>query len=53
MTTGIWKQEPNIFNAVPRSVHLEIDVRDTEGDRRDQVIQQIFDVRMLLSPLPF
>ncbi len=47
VTTGIWKQEPNIFNAVPRKVHLEIDVRDTEGDRRDTVIQQIFDVGLI------
>ena len=42
-TVGLWKQEPNIYNAIPRHVQLDIDIRDTEDARRDAVIKTAFD----------
>ena len=38
-TVGLWDQQPNIYNAVPRSVRLDIDIRDSDGARRDGVVQ--------------
>jgi hypothetical protein len=42
-TVGLWEQKPNIYNAVPRSVRLDIDIRDSDGDRRDGVIKTAID----------
>ncbi|GAQ80848.1 ureidoglycolate amidohydrolase [Klebsormidium nitens] len=42
-TVGLWDQSPNIYNAIPRKVQLDIDIRDTVGERRDSVIQTAFD----------
>jgi hypothetical protein len=42
-TVGLWEQSPNIYNAIPRSVRLDIDIRDTVGERRDSVIKTAFD----------
>lgn len=40
-TTGKFDIGPNTMNSVPRHAHLEIDVRDIDGDRRDTVVQSI------------
>ena len=42
-TVGLWEQTPNIYNAIPRKVRLDIDIRDTSGERRDAVLQAAFD----------
>jgi len=39
-TVGLWDQQPNIYNAVPRSVLLDIDIRDSDKSRRDEVISK-------------
>ncbi len=40
-TTGFCQVHPNAVNSIPSRVKLEIDVRDVEQSRRDQVIRQI------------
>ena len=40
---GLWDQQPNIYNAVPRSVLLDIDIRDSDKARRDGVIKATLD----------
>eukprot|EP00193_Tetraselmis_chui_P016322 CAMPEP_0177776746 /NCGR_PEP_ID=MMETSP0491_2-20121128/14890_1 /TAXON_ID=63592 /ORGANISM="Tetraselmis chuii, Strain PLY429" /LENGTH=428 /DNA_ID=CAMNT_0019295583 /DNA_START=282 /DNA_END=1568 /DNA_ORIENTATION=+ len=40
-TTGLFKIYPGAVNSVPRDAHLEIDVRDIDLERRDQVVQEI------------
>ncbi|MBO1436856.1 M20 family metallo-hydrolase [Meiothermus sp. CFH 77666] len=40
-TTGFCEVYPNAVNSVPSRVKLEIDVRDVEQSRRDQVIRNI------------
>lgn len=40
-TTGLVQLEPNAVNSVPREALLEIDVRDTDGARRDRVLKEI------------
>ncbi|WP_027881169.1 M20 family metallo-hydrolase [Meiothermus rufus] len=40
-TTGFCQVYPNAVNSIPSQVKLEIDVRDVEQSRRDQVIRQI------------
>lgn len=42
-TVGHWKQDPNVYNAIPRHVLLDIDIRDTDDSRRDAVISATFD----------
>ncbi|CAL8460875.1 g406 [Coccomyxa elongata] len=42
-TVGLWDQQPNIYNAVPRSVLLDIDIRDSDKARRDGVIKATLD----------
>ena len=42
-TVGLWKQEPNIYNAIPRRVQLDIDIRDTDNVRRDTILKTTFD----------
>lgn len=42
-TVGLWKQEPNIYNSIPRHVQLDIDIRDTDNARRDAVLKTAFD----------
>jgi ureidoglycolate amidohydrolase len=37
-TVGRWVIEPNAINSVPSQAKLEIDVRDIEEDRRDEVV---------------
>ena len=37
---GLWDQQPNIYNAVPRSVRLDVDIRDSDKARRDSVIER-------------
>ena len=41
-TVGLWRQEPNIYNAIPRRVQLDIDIRDTDDARRDAVLGTAF-----------
>jgi metal-dependent amidase/aminoacylase/carboxypeptidase family protein len=41
-TVGLWRQEPNVYNAIPRRVQLDIDVRDTDDARRDAVLSTAF-----------
>ncbi|MCS7067170.1 MAG: M20 family metallo-hydrolase [Meiothermus sp.] len=40
-TTGFCEVYPNAVNSVPSRVKLEIDVRDVEQSRRDQIIRNI------------
>jgi N-carbamoyl-L-amino-acid hydrolase len=40
-TTGFCEVYPNAVNSVPSRVKLEIDVRDVEQSRRDQVIRSV------------
>lgn len=35
---GLWDQQPNIYNAVARSVRLDIDIRDSVQARRDSLV---------------
>ena len=41
-TVGLWRQEPNVYNAIPRRVQLDIDIRDTDDARRDAVLSTAF-----------
>lgn len=40
-TTGFCEVYPNAVNSVPSRVRLEIDIRDVEQSRRDQVIRNV------------
>lgn len=40
-TAGLVTLHPGAINSVPRRAHLEIDVRDIDGGRRDAVVQKI------------
>ncbi len=40
-TTGTCQIFPGAVNSIPSRVALEIDIRDTDGDRRDGVLQSI------------
>ena len=42
-TVGLWDQQPNIYNAVPRSVRIDVDIRDHDAARRDGVIAAALD----------
>ncbi len=39
-TFGLWNIKPNFYNAVPTSVRVDIDIRDSDKDRRDRIITQ-------------
>ncbi len=39
-TFGLWNITPNFYNAVPRSVRVDIDIRDSDKERRDSIITQ-------------
>lgn len=39
-TFGLWNIKPNFYNAVPRSVQVDIDIRDSDKDRRDSIVTQ-------------
>ena len=45
-TTGTWHIHPNVFNAVPRGASVLFDIRDTDYDRRQRVIDAALDVRL-------
>jgi len=40
-TTGFCEVHPNAVNSIPSRVRLEVDVRDVEQSRRDQVIRSV------------
>lgn len=40
-TTGVFQVHPGAVNSIPRRADLEIDVRDTDGARRDRVVAEI------------
>lgn len=40
-TTGVCDIFPRAVNSIPSRVHMEIDVRDIEGERRDRVLSRI------------
>ena len=40
-TTGVFQVRPGAVNSIPNHATLEIDVRDTDGPRRDRVVAQI------------
>lgn len=40
-TCGRWHVKPNAVNSVPRIVELDIDLRDTDVDRRDRILDNI------------
>ena len=40
-TTGVLTLQPGAVNSVPRNAHLEFDVRDIDGARRDRVVDAI------------
>jgi len=39
-TFGLWDIKPNFYNAVPTSVRVDIDIRDSDKERRDSIITQ-------------
>lgn len=41
-TTGVFRVHPGAVNSIPRRADLEIDVRDTDGARRDRVVAEIW-----------
>ena len=42
-TTGILEVHPGAINSIPSQVRLGIDIRDTNGTRRDQAVQQLLE----------
>ncbi len=40
-TTGLLEVHPGAINSIPSQVRLGIDIRDTDGSRRDQVVQEV------------
>lgn len=40
-TTGVFRVHPGAVNSIPRRADLEIDVRDTDGARRDRVVAEV------------
>ena len=42
-TAGVVTLLPGAVNSVPRHAHLELDIRDIDGPRRDAVVQRILD----------
>jgi N-carbamoyl-L-amino-acid hydrolase len=42
-TVGVCELFPGAVNSVPSRARLEVDVRDIDGDRRDLVLEQIFE----------
>ncbi|KAK9819221.1 hypothetical protein WJX74_007312 [Apatococcus lobatus] len=40
-TAGRWDLSPNTVNSVPREASLEVDIRDIDGARRDQVVAAV------------
>ena len=40
-TVGVLKVGPGAINSVPRTAEMEIDVRDIDGKRRDEVVAKI------------
>eukprot|EP00850_Spirogloea_muscicola_P003712 SM000015S01212 [mRNA] locus=s15:540275:544148:- [translate_table: standard] len=40
-TVGVMHYEPGAINSIARDVHLEIDIRDIDGDRRDTVVEKV------------
>ena len=42
-TTGVLDVFPRAINSIPAKTHLEIDIRDTQLDRRDAVLQRVVD----------
>ena len=42
-TFGLWDIKPNFYNAVPRSVRVDIDIRDSDKERRDGIISATLD----------
>lgn len=40
-TTGVLKIEPGAVNSIPKAAYLEIDLRDTQLDTRDQVLKEL------------
>jgi N-carbamoyl-L-amino-acid hydrolase len=40
-TTGVLQVHPGAVNSIPSQVHLEIDIRDIDGERRDEVLDSI------------
>jgi ureidoglycolate amidohydrolase len=40
-TVGICEVFPGAVNSIPSRVHLETDIRDTDGDRRDRVLDAL------------
>lgn len=40
-TTGVFEIKPGAVNSVPREASLGIDVRDIDGQRRDEVVRKI------------
>lgn len=42
-TTGIMEVAPNAVNSVPREARCGIDIRDIDGDRRDEVVKKVKD----------
>jgi ureidoglycolate amidohydrolase len=42
-TTGILEVHPGAINSIPSQVRLGIDIRDTDGTRRDQAVQHVLE----------
>eukprot|EP00227_Mantoniella_beaufortii_P022107 CAMPEP_0197579086 /NCGR_PEP_ID=MMETSP1326-20131121/3159_1 /TAXON_ID=1155430 /ORGANISM="Genus nov. species nov., Strain RCC2288" /LENGTH=502 /DNA_ID=CAMNT_0043142445 /DNA_START=232 /DNA_END=1740 /DNA_ORIENTATION=- len=40
-TVGVLKVGPGAINSVPRTAEMEIDIRDTDGARRDEVVAKV------------
>ena len=42
-TTGLLEVHPGAINSIPSQVRLGIDIRDTDGTRRDRVVQEVLE----------
>ena len=40
-TAGSWQISPNAVNSVPRKASLQLDMRDIDEARRDEVLQHV------------
>lgn len=48
-TVGVCDVFPGAVNSIPSRVRIEIDVRDIDGERRDQVLRKIRDAAVAVS----
>ena len=42
-TTGVLQVGPGAINSVPRTAHMEVDIRDVDGERRDRIVDAVIE----------